>query len=45
MIIEPWMLRAALVFSALCVVTGALLAFNAWLERKTTDGPKLMQKR
>jgi hypothetical protein len=45
MVIEPWMLRAALVFTALCIVTGALLAFNAWLARKITDGTKLIQKR
>ena len=45
MTIEPWMLRAGLVFIALCLVTGALLALNAWLERKITDGPNLIQKR
>ena len=36
MLIEPWLLRTALVIVALYTVTGALLILNVLLERRNS---------
>ena len=37
MLIEPWMLRAAIVISALSLATGAILMLNVYLERQSLE--------
>ena len=33
-VLEPWMVRSAVVISALCLFDAALCVLNVWLERR-----------